>query len=146
MDLKDNNILDALKQNSKLSVQGISKKTKLPATTVYNRIKKLERSGIIKGYTVELDYKKLGLSLSAYILITVDYKLLNKLNFTQNQLAEEIKNLDFVHSVDIIAGGADILTKIRVRDIDELGDLVTQKLRNVKGVENTQTLIVLASV
>ena len=48
MDEKDEKILKLLKENSKLTTQQISKKTLIPITTIHNRIKKLEKEGIIK--------------------------------------------------------------------------------------------------
>ena len=75
IDEKDLKIISLLKENAKLSMQQIAKKTLIPITTVHNRIKKLEKSGIIKGYTINLDDKKLQ-SISAFILVTVDYKFL----------------------------------------------------------------------
>ena len=84
LDKKDLAILEILKHNSNLSTQNIAKKTNIPITTVHNRIKKLEKEGIIKEYSVVLDNKKIGKPIAAYILITVDYKLLQQLK-TQHQ-------------------------------------------------------------
>ena len=58
MDEKDEQILQILLINSKLSTHQISKKTGIPITTVHNRIKKLTKKGIIKGYTIVIDHKK----------------------------------------------------------------------------------------
>ena len=81
MDNKDEKILELLRENSKLTTHQISKKTLIPITTIHNRIKKLEQEGIIKRYTLELDNKKLGKELAAFIHITVDYRLLKQLKF-----------------------------------------------------------------
>jgi len=146
MDKKDLKILDVLKNNSKLSTQEISKKTFIPITTVHHRIKKLEKEGIIKGYTVLLDNKKLGKKLSAYILITVDYDGLKKLNISQHDLTNKLEKYEFVEDAAIVAGGFDIILKIRVEDIDQMDDFVTKNLRKIEGVEKTQTFIVLHEV
>ena len=68
-----------MKENSKLTTHQISKKTLIPITTIHNRIKKLVKEGVIKKYTLELDNKKLGKYLAAYIQINVDYRLLKKI-------------------------------------------------------------------
>ena len=58
MDDKDEQILQILKENSKLSTHQISKKTRIPITTVHNRIKKLKKEEIIKKYSIIIDKKK----------------------------------------------------------------------------------------
>ena len=60
MDEKDNIIIKELLKDSKRSVQELSKATKIPSTTIFNRIKALEKQGIIKQYTVKLDNKRAG--------------------------------------------------------------------------------------
>ncbi|HME87090.1 MAG TPA: winged helix-turn-helix transcriptional regulator [Candidatus Nanoarchaeia archaeon] len=60
MDEKDRLILQELKKNSNRSVQEIAKATKVPSTTVHNRIKRLEKDGSIKQYTIKIDSRKTG--------------------------------------------------------------------------------------
>ena len=143
LDKKDIAILSALKANAKLSTQQISRKTGIPITTVHNRVKKLEKSGVIKGYTVVLDNNKIGKPLAAYILITVDYKLLKEIKKTQYELAQQLLKHPGVESSAMITGVSDIIIKIRVANVDELNELVTVYLRNVPGLEKTQTSVVL---
>lgn len=146
MDEKDEKILRLLQENSKLTTQQISKKTLMPITTVHNRIKKLEKEGVIKKYTLELDNKKLGKNICAYIHITVDYKLLKEIKMSQHELAKKLKQFEFVEEAAMVTGGTDIIIKIRVKDIDELDDFVTKKLRNINGIEKTQTMVVLNEI
>lgn len=143
MDNKDERILEVLKENSKLSTQQISKKTSIPITTVHHRIKKLEKDGIIKNYTVVLDNKKIGKAISAYILITVDYKLLRQMKKTQHELARKLKSHPSVEEAATVTGETDIIAKVKVKDIDELDDLTTNHIRNLVGIEKTQTIVVL---
>jgi DNA-binding Lrp family transcriptional regulator len=75
LDKKDLQILELLKRDSKLTTSKIAKKTLIPTTTIHNRIKKLEKSGIIKNYTLNLDWKKLGKNITAFILVSVIYQL-----------------------------------------------------------------------
>jgi DNA-binding Lrp family transcriptional regulator len=143
MDQKDEQIIDILKENSKLSSQQISKRTSIPITTVHNRIKKLEKEGVIKNYTVVLDNKKIGKLVSAYILITVDYKLLKDIKKTQHDLIVKLKNHPAVEEAATVTGGTDQLIKLRVKDITELNDVITRFVRNLEGVDRTQTLVIL---
>ncbi len=143
MDAKDEKILAALKENSRLSSQEISKKTAIPITTVHNRIKRLLGEGVIEKFTVRLNPKKLGKTIAAYILITVDYTALKQAKTSQHEVASKLKKYDVVEEVAMITGASDIIIKVRVGSIEELDNFVTVDLRNVHGIEKTQTAIIL---
>ena len=143
MDKKDAKILKVLKENAKLSTQQISKKTLIPITTVHHRIKKMEKEGVINGYTTIVDNKKIGKNIAAYVLVAVDYKLLKEKRISQHELAEKLKKHEIVEEVAMLTGVTDIILKIRVKDINELNGFVTRQLRNMDGIENTKTMVVL---
>ena len=115
MDKKDEKILELLRENSKLTTHQISKKTLIPITTVHNRIKKLEKEGIIKRYTLELDNKKIGKTLAAFINIIVDYRLLKNIKMSQYDLTKKIKQNESVEEAAMVTGGTDIIIKVRVK-------------------------------
>jgi len=146
LDSKDKKILDALRENARLSAQEVSKKCLIPVTTAYNRMKRLEQQGVIKGYTTVVDPKKLGLEVSAHILATVDYTELKKGNLNQTTLASRIKRFPEVESVSIIAGEKDLVIKVWVENVEALNSFVVDKLRNLPGIEKTDTLVVLKQV
>ena len=145
MDQKDMKILELLQTNAKLTSQQISKKTLIPITTIHNRIKKMEKNGIIKGYTIKLNHKKLGKGVLAFVLITVIYVLPDGRRISQPELAKTIAALPAVEETHIVTGGADIIIKVRVEDVEELNRFIINELRNLEGVENTQTIITLSS-
>ncbi|MBQ8165937.1 MAG: winged helix-turn-helix transcriptional regulator, partial [Lachnospiraceae bacterium] len=60
MEKIDIKILGCLKKNARLTASAISEEINLSVSAVIERIKKLENSGLIKGYTIELDQEKLG--------------------------------------------------------------------------------------
>ena len=142
-DEKDLAILEVLSEHGDYTVRQISKKTLLPPTTVHHRIGRLREAGIIKKYTVELDKKKLGFKLGAYLLISADLKMLKEKNSSQYDLAIKIRKIPGVEKVDIVTGGTDLVTKIQVRDIDELDRMLLGKIQLLEGVAKTQTMIVI---
>lgn len=146
MDEKDEKILELLKENSKLTTQQISKKILIPITTIHNRIKKLEKEGIIKKYTLELDNKKIGKEIAAYIHIIVDYKSLKQIKMSQYELAKKLKQHEFVEGAAMVTGGTDIIIKVRAKNIEELDSFVTRHLRNIDGIEKTQTMVILNEI
>ena len=95
---------------------------------------------------LELDNKKIGRNVSAFIDITVDYRLLKEIKISQHELAKKLKQHDFVEEAAMVTGGTDIIIKVRVKDIDELDDFVTKKLRNINGIEKTQSMVILNEV
>ena len=143
IDDKDRKILEVLQENSNWSSHKISKKTLIPVTTVNNRIKKLKNLGVIKKFTVDIDKKKLGLNLSAYIFITLSKYELKQEGMKTRDVINVIKKNPLVHTVENITGDFDILIKTYVKDITELNDYVVNVLSDMKGIEKTKTAIVL---
>ncbi len=135
LDDKDFAIIDELKKNSRLSEQKLARKTGIPMTTVHNRIKKLRRSGLIKGFGIRLDYKKLGKPLTAFVLVKAlpgaDHK----------ELIVKISKMPNVTEVSMLTGEFDALTKVRVASMEELNSVVVQTLRKLKIVGETRTMM-----
>jgi len=100
---------------------------------------------VILKYTVELDYKKLERPIMAYIGITINYNVEGK-KIRQAEVAKKIKEIEGVMEVTILTGGLDIIMKVLAKDIGNLNDIVTEKLRNIDGVDKTQTMITLVQV
>ena len=143
IDEKDRKILEILKENSNLSTHKISKKTLIPVTTVNNRIKKLREQGIIKRYTIEVDRKKLGYNISAYVFVGVSLKELKENNLRINDLVRSIKKSPVVDSAENVTGDIDIVITVHAKSIDEIKDYVVNNLSELKGVEKTRTGIIL---
>jgi Lrp/AsnC family transcriptional regulator, leucine-responsive regulatory protein len=137
LDDKDMDILSLLKKNAKSTTQQISRELNIPITTVHNRIKKLESSEIISKYTVVLNQKKLGKTISARLAIRVT-KLAD-----QNKICNELLNLEAVDRVYQITGDHDIVAKVCLKDIEELHSLIMTQLRTMPEIQNTSTTIVL---
>ncbi len=145
LDEKDMKVLNLLRENAKLTTQQISKKTLIPVTTVYNRIKKMEKMGVIQKYTVDIDQKKIGKNIKAIILITVSYLLPNGRKISQTELAKKISKHPYAENVDIVTGGTDIVLTVNVDSVEKLNDFIINELREIDGIDKTQTMIVLSS-
>jgi DNA-binding Lrp family transcriptional regulator len=143
LDNKDIKILEILKEDGSLTSKEISKIVNMPITTVHHRIKKLKENGIIKRYTIELDYEKLNYPVSAYILIEVDYDQLKKENITQHELIARFKKYDEITQAEIITGEMDIIIKVRTKTIKQLDNFIVRILRNINGIHKTKTILVL---
>lgn len=144
IDKNDQLLIELLRENSKRSMHELAQRIGLPATTVHNRIRRLEQHGIIQGYTVLVDENKLGRQLSAYVLITTSSRTPTGTRVNQEDLAREIRNLG-AENAAITTGGADIVARVHAKDIAALNEFVVRKLRALDGVDKTQTMIVLST-
>ena len=143
MDDKDWKIIELLKQHGDYTTREIAKKTLLPHTTINNRIRKLKDEGIIKKFTIELDADKTGKGFVAYVLISANLHSLKQKNKTQYDLVKEVRNLPFIERADIVSGGTDIVSIIRVKDVKEFDEALLGKLQKIEGIEGTQSMIVI---
>jgi len=98
------NILNLLRKNARMSYKEIAESTGKPESTIRDRIQRMEKMGLIQGYTVILDKKQLGFECSALVLADVDYekledvtkKLLNKNNVLRIYHTSGNKRIAFV--------------------------------------------------
>ena len=130
MDEKDKILLNELKKDSKRSVQELSKATKIPSTTVYNRIKALEEEGIIKQYTVKLDNKKIG-RVQAFFEIS-----LNPNTNVQEFIKKIRSQIDELYSV---GGDFQFLVKATFSDLGGVYSFTAQ-LQQTKAVKTVVVL------
>ncbi len=143
MDYKDRELMELLCSDGKLTVLQLAKKTGIPPTTVHNRIKRMENEGIIRGYTAIIDRAKTGLPISAFILITISYEHATAHKLFQQGIAETIRKMPGVDHSSIVTGATDILIKVNLESLNALNEFLIEKLRNVNGIDKTQTLVIL---
>jgi Lrp/AsnC family transcriptional regulator, leucine-responsive regulatory protein len=143
LDKNDTKIIELLELHSNLSVRDLAKKIGLPATTVYNRIRKLNEKGVIKRYTIDLDYSKLGKAILAYILVKVDQKTLSERDMSRMDLVNELKKNKSIISVASVTGQNDIVLKTAIKDIIGLNEFLYSQLKGIPGIERTETMIIL---
>ncbi len=144
IDEKDYKILEILRQNSRTKVRNIAKKLKIPITTVHKRIRKMEEDEIIKGYFTNVDYEKLGYSITSYVFVKADYARLKKQKLDQTFMIKNIlRNFPKISIASLVTGyDRDIILRLRVKSIPELNTML-ENLRGLEGVLSTETLIVL---
>jgi len=140
IDEKDFKIMGELQKNCKRSLKKVSRTLKMPITTLYDRIKKLEKENYILGYKAILNPQKIKMDVIAFIFIRISYHYPDeKESLSQRDIAKKISFIPGVQEVHIISGEWDILIKVRGNTIKEIGDVVIDHLRKIKGVERTLT-------
>jgi DNA-binding Lrp family transcriptional regulator len=93
------------------------------------------QQGIIKSFNVSIDYKKIGYNTEVFIFIS----FLTNIDISQRELAKRIAKLPGIYEVHIISGEYDLLLKARGKSLEDIGVLVVDKLRQLKGVGRTLT-------
>ncbi len=136
MDSTDVKILECLRKNARINASDIAENVNLSASTVSDRIKKLESSGIIKGYTVVLDPQKLNKDIMALITVAIEDPKYNEGFETAVK-----RNLDITECF-YIAGSFDYLLKVITENTKSL-EQVLNYIKSIAGVGKTVTNIVL---
>ncbi len=135
IDNKDRRILQELQQDADQSALKISRKLRLPRSTVQHRIDRMKSNKIIQRIVAIPDYHQIGLPVTAFVLVT--YNPVN--NISQQDVARLIAKLDNVVEVHVVAGQWDLILKARGGSLQEIGELVVNQLRQIPGVGQTVT-------
>jgi len=135
LDEKDQAILKELIKDSRKTTKAIARELDIPRATVHDRIVKMEQKKLIKKYTAIPDYSQLGVGVTAFILVQFSPQE----GMSQRETAEEISELKGIYEVHMISGEYDMLLKVRGASMEEIGKLVIDRLREIKGVARTLT-------
>lgn len=135
LDEKDSSILQELMKDSRKTTKSIAKELDIPRATVHDRIIRMEERGVIRKYTAVPDYGQLGLGVTSYVLVQFEPEK----GVSQRDTAEEIASMQGIFEVQMISGEYDMLLKVRGASMEEIGKLVIDRLREVKGVARTLT-------
>jgi len=134
----DRKILREVVKDSKRSYRELARRLNVAVTTVINRIEKMEEMEIINGYTVRIDYEKLGYELTVLTEISVSKgKLL--------EMEKEIAKMPSVCAVYDVTGLTDAMVIAKFRNRKELSDF-TKSLLSMPFIERTNTHVVLTTV
>ena len=131
LDLK---ILTELSKDAGISVPRLSKKINVNASVVYSRIKRLLKRGLIKKFTIVINDEALGFTVRSLTGINMDSKLRDK-------VLNELFKIPEVREVAELTGRFDILVTMTARSLDEIHQLISEKVGHVEGVQKTETFI-----
>lgn len=132
----DRKILDLLGENARRTVADIAAQVNLSPAPVKRRIDRLERSGVISGYTTRIDHKRIGASIDAF----TELRLAGDVD--ADEVLGLIREIPEVSEAFTIAGDPDALVRIRVDDVAHLKQVVNG-FRRTGRVTGTKTLMVL---
>ncbi|MEM2576819.1 MAG: Lrp/AsnC family transcriptional regulator [Candidatus Bathyarchaeia archaeon] len=131
---KDLLLLKELMKDSRQKITELAAKCNLTRQSVYEKIRHLNNNGV--KFTIDLEPKKLGLNLTAYILIVADPH--KEFRRETDNLIKEFKEISQIH---YILGRFDVIAEVIVKDMDEFRNVLT-KIQSLPAVKKTETLMV----
>lgn len=139
MDQTDKEILKCLLQNARMPASLIGKQVNLSVSAVLERIRKLENTGVIQQYTVQIDPKKIGKDLVAFISVSLDHPRYN------DDFVARIKKDRRITECHYITGDFDFLLKVMTHSTESL-EATLRTIKNIPGVSLTRTLVVFSTL
>lgn len=143
LDKIDRQILALLRENARMSNLELAESVNLSPTPCARRVKQLEDSGIITGYSVTTDPRKLGYQLSVYIAISMDKHTAERFSNFEKKLRE----FPEVVSCSIVTGRSeDYLIKALVKDMAHYEEFLLHRLNRIEGIAQVHTSFELRQV
>lgn len=136
LDELDFKLLKELKTNSRRSIREFAKAINENPSTVYNRLNRLESTGVIKKWAVEINYSLLNLDVMFYIFISVDCEGCpdSDLKFNTSEVCDELKQIDGICEISMMTGDFDIFAKLRTDSIETTSEIIIDQIRTIPGV------------
>lgn len=138
----DRRILVELQQHGRLPIVELANRINLTKTPCAERVRRLERMGVIKGYRAELDADALGSGFMIIVHVTLSQTSDNALeNFNT-----AVKRIPEVQSCYLLAGQFDYMLKIRTQDIGHYRNVLGDQIGKLPGVQQTNSFVVMEAV
>jgi Lrp/AsnC family leucine-responsive transcriptional regulator len=138
VDDTDRRLVAALVRDARTSYADLARLVGLSAPSVHERVRKLEREGVLQGSAVRVDAKALGLGVSALV------GLQQREGVDADDIVSALEAVPAVEDCWFVAGDEAFVVKVRVADLDEL-DRTLRVLRHVPGIVRTRTTVVLST-
>lgn len=142
IDRFDARIVAELQKDGRRSVVSLAEQIGLSGTPCARRIRQLEETGVIRGYTAIVDPARVGLKVSAFVQL----RLAPHADGHIARLQEALNGMDEVVSCCAITGEYDFVLQVVATDLDALSTLVLEKLPKIPGVRDVHSNVVLATI
>jgi DNA-binding Lrp family transcriptional regulator len=135
LDEIDLGIINVLLKDGTKNLSEIASALKVGIATVHRRLRRLKEEGVVEGYTLLVNLKKLGLNVIAIIELKIEVD-------KEESIQKEIEKVNAITEIYKISGEYDISIKVKASDLDNLNNIL-RRIKNIKGVEGMNTKIVL---
>jgi Lrp/AsnC family leucine-responsive transcriptional regulator len=137
LDLVDRKLLALLKQNAAAKYAELGQQLNLSAPAVFERVKRLRKSGVIRRYTIDVAPAATGFGLGAYILVYLKRR-------TCEEVFQDLGGFPEIEECQSLAGEASMMLKVRTSTSKDLETLICA-LWHVDGIDRTVTMLMLDS-
>jgi Lrp/AsnC family leucine-responsive transcriptional regulator len=134
----DRSLVAALLEDARTSFADLARRVGLSAPSVQERVRKLEREGVLRGSTVDVDPQALGLGVAALV------GLQQREGVDSDDVVVGLRAVPEIEDCWLVAGDEAFVVKVRVADLDHL-DRTLRVLRHVPGIARTRTTVVLST-
>ena len=142
LDKLDRNILDLLQRDGRMSMTELAEQVGLTVTPCIERVRRLERDGVITGY-----YARVApAALDAGLLVFVEISMSSKSDRSFDDFRREILCIPQIQECHLVSGDFDYLVKARIREISQYRSLLGDILLRLPGVTQTKSLVVMEEV
>ena len=131
----DKQLLRALMQDARTPILEIARQVGISGAAIHQRLRKLEKSGLIKGSKFILNPKYLGYTTMAFVGIYLDKAMNNP------DAVKQLKNIPEVIECHYTTGDWSIFIKILCKDNEHLMHLLNKEIQTIQGVSRTETFI-----
>ncbi|OVZ77295.1 Lrp/AsnC family transcriptional regulator [Yersinia intermedia] len=138
----DIKILKQLQHAGRMTNQELADKVGMATSPCWRRVKQLEESGVITGYQANIDRRKIGLGILAFIRVKIDSHSEEEAKLFEMQVGE----LKPVIACYAVAGDADFLLQVVAEDLDSFSTFAMSVIRRLSGIKEMQTTFVLREV
>jgi len=138
----DKQIIALLQENARISNREIAKKVGLTASPTIERVKRLEREGVIKSYTAVLEKEKVGKGMTVFVKVTLSVHQMSLLD----EFIEAIQGIPEILSCYHTTGQSDFLLHVVATDIADYEHLLRDKLTTLPDVQRLETTMVLRAI
>ncbi len=138
MDQKDRQIIRALQRNGRMTNQDLAAEVNLSPSPCLRRLKILEKSGIISGYSADIDATAYGLPVTAFVRVSLE----NHSEATVTQFEKDIKRVDQVLECFVMTGTSDYLLRVVIADLADYEHFVRRKLHPINGISSIDSSFV----
>lgn len=142
LDAVDIKILEKLQTNAMITAKELASELSLTTTPIYERIKKLQSSGIIKQYVALLDANLLGKNIIVFINITIKDHHASK----REEFVIKMKSLEAVIEFYHTSGSFDFLAKVRFSNIQEFRNFLVNEVSAIYNISDIESQIVLEEI
>lgn len=142
LDRIDLKILDNLQRDGRISMTELAERIGLSTSPCSERVRRLERNGVITGYHARVDPAAIGRTLLVFIEITLSAKSGDLFD----KVRDELLNLPEVMECHLVSGGFDYLIKARLRGMDEYRHLLGNLLKNLPVSAESRSYVVMEEV